>query len=128
MLRELVKDVGILYVATNTIGDRRLPTALEKISVGIVIETVKVLRLKGTSLVRGLLTNGELGVPFAHTLDHHHRRIVESEVVSSPVSVDLGVDSADEVDQRSVVLQCINHVGLVHRDKNYDRLFLKLKP
>jgi hypothetical protein len=122
MLSELVKYVGILHIATNTISDRRLPTTLEQITIIEIIKTVYALGHERASMSGFLFTNRQLGITLTNTLYHHKRRIVKSKVVSSIIIVDLLVHATDEIRQRHITLQSVNHVGLVHREKNYDRV------
>lgn len=116
VLRELAEHIGLLYVATDTVSHGRLPSALEKIAVGHIVEAIDTISDQRTSLERTLLENGELSVTLADVLYHHERSVVVVEVHAGPVVVDLLVHPADEIRERHVLLENFDSGFFIHRE------------
>ena len=114
MLGELGQHVGILDIAAHALGNRSLPSALEQIASGHVIEAVNALGNKRTSDMRHALTPSQFGITLAHAFHHDNRSVIVSEVVALPIVADFLVHSTNEISEWHIILESINHVGLVH--------------
>jgi len=124
---ELVKDVGILDVAPNTLGHRSLPRTLQQVPVGVVVEAINRLGGERTSLGRSLLIDRQLGILGTDSLDHYQRSIIVGESILIPILIQHLVHAPDEVSQRHIFLQLFDNGGVAHVAKQYGRVFIKIK-
>jgi hypothetical protein len=115
---ELVKNVWILYIAPNTLGNRSIPSPLEKVAGAMVVEAIDPRGNERAGLVRLLFINRQLGILGTNLVHHYKRRIVVIKSRISPMVVDLLVDATDKIRQRNVQFQCVNGICFFHRENN----------
>jgi len=127
MLGELVQNISLLDIAANTISDRSLPRALEKIAVRHIIEAIHASGDKRASLGRTLLKYSQFGVALPYILHHNKRSVIVGEVHAGPIIVDLLVDPTNKIGEGHILLEGLDSVGGVHLGDNYDGLFMNVK-
>jgi len=106
---ELVKNVRLTHISPNAIGNRSLPSPLEKIAVGLVVETVNTLRNIRTRMCGTLRIYCDLGVSATHVTDHRRRRIVVGEFVISPIVLEHLVNTPNEGYEIRIVVEVSIH-------------------
>ena len=114
MFSELGQHVGILDIAAHALGDRSLPSALEQIASGYVIEAIHANGFERTSDMRHALAPSQFGITLAHAVNHDNRSVIVSEVVALPIITDFLVHSTNKISEWHIIFQSINSVGLVH--------------
>jgi len=111
---KLVQHIGFLHIATHTLGHRSLPTSLEKVAVGVIVEAIHPLRHKRTSFSWTLLIDRQLGIFGSNTVHHHKRSIVVDKPRTGPMIIDDLVHATNEIRERHIQIQLLNDGGVAH--------------